>query len=67
MLQKLYARPAKKLQQHSSKFYSIMSEPTSTFNLVPCTTAEPHTRSDQLLATAWVQHLIHASLQGNAT
>ena len=32
-----------------------------------CKIAEPHSRSEQLLTTAWVQHLVPPSIQGNAT
>ena len=39
-------------QHHSSEYVSILFEPTSTVDLVPCTTAKPHTRSEQLFATA---------------
>ena len=47
----------------------ISSEPTSTVDVVPkaCKIAEPHSRSEQLLTTAWVQHLVPPSIQGNAT
>ena len=39
----------------------------SNVDIVPCTTAEPQTRIEQLLATAWVQHLVPPRFQGNAT